>query len=200
VVVAALVANGLVLEQPRGIRAAVTLDESRPAPKREAYVTVRVSPPRAAENAGWFNVTSWQGGGLVLDRLQSLGNGVYRSTQPIPLNGDWKSVVRLHRDRALLLAPLFLPRDEAIPAPELPATAAFTRPFGSELPVLQRERRQDTPGWLFAAASLVVLAIALAFIAALAWGVGRIGRTAEPAAPQPPGPRARMTTPRPVGT
>jgi hypothetical protein len=134
----------------------------------------------------------------VLDRLQSLGNGVYRSTQPIPLNGDWKSVVRLHRDRALLLAPLFLPRDEAIPAPEVPAPAAFTRPFGSELPVLQRERRQDTPGWLFAAASLVVLAIALAFIAALAWGVGRIGRTAEAAAPRS-GPRPRMTTPKPIG-
>jgi hypothetical protein len=198
IVVAALVANGLVLEQPRGIRAAVSLDEVRPAPQREAFVTVRVQPPEAAEHAGWLNVTAWQGGGLVLDRLERVGDGVYRSTQPIPLHGDWKSILRLHRDRALLAVPLYLPRDEAIPAPEVPAPAAFTRPFGSELPIMQRERRQDTPGWLFAAASLVVLAIAVAFIAALAWGVGRIGRTADAAAPRP-GPRPRITTPKPIG-
>ena len=198
VAVAALVANGLVLAEPRAIRAAVSLQEARPAPQREAYVTVRLIPPDAARGAGWFNITSWQGGGMVVDHLRSLGDGVYRSTRPIPLHGDWKSILRLHRDRMLVAAPLYLPRDEAIPAPEVPALATFNRPLTGELPILQRERRQDTPGWLFAAASLVVLAIALAFIVALAWGVGRIGRTADPDVPRP-GPRAPIGGPRPVG-
>jgi hypothetical protein len=198
VVVAALVANGLILEQPRGLRATVAVDEVRPAPQREGRVTVRVQPPDAAANAGWFNVTAWQGGGRVVDNLKPVANGVYRSTQPVPLHGDWKTVVRLHRDRILVLTPIFLPRDEAIPAPEVPASAVFSRPFTAELPVLQRERKQDVPDWLFAAASFVVLAISLAFLAALAWGVGRIGRTAEPEARQP-GPQPRIASPKPIG-
>ena len=33
----------------------------------------RFSPPSAAEGAEFLNVTAWQGGGLVLEELESTG-------------------------------------------------------------------------------------------------------------------------------
>jgi len=122
-------------------------------------------------------VTSGQGGtpGLHVDRLERLGPGLYRTTKPMPLGGDWKTLVRLHNDRHLTAAPIFLPEDPAVPAPEIPATARIDRPFGEEVKLLQRERKDSAP-WLWAAASALVLGLYLAFFAALAWGGGRLSR------------------------
>jgi hypothetical protein len=44
---------------------------------------------------------------------------------------------------------------------------------------MQRERKQDVAGWLWAAAGLTVLAIYVLFLAANAWAVGRFGRSAR---------------------
>ena len=66
--------------------------------RRERHVTRRSrSIRRAAEDAKWLTTTAWQGGGLVVDRLQRVREGVYRTTQPIPVYGDWKAMFRLHR-------------------------------------------------------------------------------------------------------
>ena len=46
--------------------------------------------------------------------------------------------------------------------------------------LLQREQKQGVPGWLTTVAPLCVLVLALAFLSTLAWGLGRIGRNAEP--------------------
>ena len=202
---AALVAVGvcvgysLMTSVPEGVRATVQLTEARPDPQREVRATVRIDPPSAADGAAWVQVTSWQGGGLVVDRLQRTGPGEYRSTQPVPVYGNWKALLRLHDGATLAAVPIFLPRDEAIPAPEVPATSRFTREFREEVTYLQRERRDDVPGWLFAAASLLVLAIALGFVAALAWGLARVARSGRPPRRPPadrPAPAGRAT---PVG-
>jgi hypothetical protein len=59
----------------------------------------------------------------------------------------------------------------------------LTRAFGPEQRLLQRERKTGVAGWLWAAGYGVVLAIALAFLGALVWGVRRVssapGRPAE---------------------
>jgi hypothetical protein len=55
--------------------------------------------------------------------------------------------------------------------------------------LLQRERKEDVPAWLWVIASSVVLALALAFLGALAWGLGRVARSG--AAAPPPGPPRR---------
>ena len=57
-------------------------------------------------------------------------------------------MVRLQTGNQILAAPIYLPEDTAIPAPEVPARAAFTRAFVSDHQVLQREQKQDVPGWL----------------------------------------------------
>jgi hypothetical protein len=121
-------------------------------------------------------VTAWQGGGLHVDRLTRTGPATYRTTSPMPLNGDWKTLIRVHDGRALAGVPVYLPRDEAIGAQEVAATSRFTRPLQGEKSILQRELKTDVPGWLWGAACLIVLACTLALVTALGWGAARISR------------------------
>ena len=123
-----------------------------------------------------MNVTGWQGGGSVVDPLEKVGPGVYRTTKPIPVYGGWKSTLRIQQGDALVSMPLFMPKDEAIPAPEVPAKANFTRDFQSDKSVLQREAKQGVSPALTLGAYLTVLAIALSLIALIAWSLLRIDR------------------------
>jgi len=172
-----MTAFGLYSTGSQGVRATVTLSAAGDA-------TVRVDPPDGAHDANWFTATAWQGGGLVVDRLQRVREGVYRTTQPLPLTGDWKTMIRLHRDNALTTLPIYLPADPAIPVEGIPARAAMDRAFGPEQKLLQRERK-SAAGWLWGAAYATVLAIALAFLVALAWGVHRVSRpNRDPSTPR----------------
>src|SRR4051794_8984024 len=71
----------------------------------------------------------WRGDGLGVARLKRVGPGTYRPTEPIPVHGDWKALVRLHRGKSLTAIPIYLPRDTAIPAKEVPAPPRFERTF-----------------------------------------------------------------------
>ena len=84
----------------------------------------------------------------VLDPLEQVGPGVYRTTKPIPVYGGWKSTLRIQQGDALISMPIFLPKDQAIPAKEVPAKASFTRAFLRDKKVLQREQKQGVPGFL----------------------------------------------------
>ncbi len=189
----------LVTSEPDGYRATVTLSDVKPAPDREVTAQVQIDPPDAAENANWVQMTSWQGGGRIIDRLEQTGPGTYESTKPVPVYGDWKTMLRLHEGNALLGVPVYLPEDSAIPAPEVKAEPQFTRTFVDETEILQRELKDDVPAWSWAAASLVVLAISLSFILALAWGLGRAAGGAGGEGRPPRERRARtVATPGPA--
>jgi hypothetical protein len=141
---------------------------------REVSATIQLRPADAAADADWFDVTAWQGGGrLVLDRLDQVGPGTYRTTEPIPVHGSWKTMIRLHTGDSLLAVPIFLPRDAAIPVGELPAPAAFTRGFRNEHKILQREQKGGGPV-LVALAYSTVAGITLGLLALLAWGLHRL--------------------------
>ena len=149
-------------------------------------LTVRLSPPDAARDAAWLQVTAWQGGGLVVDRLADAGDGTWRTTRPIPLDGDWKVTLRLQTGRAVLGAAVRLPADPAIPAAAVGVPDGAPRRLVPDRTLLQRERRADVPAWLWGGASAIVLVLALGFLGTLAWGLGRVARTRRPAAaPQP---------------
>ena len=191
----------LVPSEPDGYRATVTLTDEQPAPKREVTAQVRIDPASAAEDANWVQMTSWQGGGRVVDRLERTGSGTYESTKPVPVYGEWKTMLRLHEGNALLGIPVYLPEDPAIPAPEVKAEPEFTRTFVDETKILQRELKDDVPGWIWAAASLTVLAISLGFILALAWGLGRAaGGAGGGQTPPPRGRTIGVPTPGPVSS
>ncbi len=188
------VTYGLATSDPSGLRAQVVLADVTGADPgaRTVSAEIRVTPPARADDARWLTVTAWQGGGkLVVDHLERVGPGVYRTTEPIPVHGEWKAVLRYHDSGTLASAPLFLPRDEAIPAPEVPAAAAFTRELVSDKSVLQREAKTDVAGWLTSAGYAIVLAISGALLLSLAWGLSRL------AAP-PTGPVPRGGQPRPA--
>jgi hypothetical protein len=179
-VVAALVGYGLFTQAQQGVSAQVSLKTVSGAPNREVQATIRMDPADAPANAEWFDVTAWQGGGLVVDPLRQVGPGVYRTTEPIPVYGNWKAMVRLHKGNSLTALPIYLPRDAAIPVGEVPAPAHFTRSFGNEHKLLQREQKGGSP-LLVALAYSVVASIALALLILLAWGLHRLaldGRTA----------------------
>jgi hypothetical protein len=193
VAIMAVFADGLWTTVPQNLRARVTLNDVRPAPERSVSATVRIHPASAADSPAWLNITAWQGGGLVVDGLKPRGEGVYRTTKPIPVHSEWKATLRLQRGHEVLGLPLYMPRDAAIPAPRVAAKPSFTRTFVSDHRLLQRERKQGVPGWLATAAPLGVMAIALGFLTTLAWGLGRVARRG---APPPRGPR-RGPHPRP---
>jgi hypothetical protein len=190
VVLAACVTDGLILHTPTGVRAQMT---TRPAGPGMADVRVRITPD-VGRGSAWTTATAWQDGGLVVDRLKSLGGGVYATTEPIPVHGDWKALIRVHYGRALIGAPIYLPDDPAIPVKGVPAKAQMARPFERDKKILQREQKQGVPMWLSTLAPLVVLALYLAFAAALAWGVARTGRTEDR---EPPVSRSRRFVARP---
>ena len=187
--VAILVADGLTTRVPDNVRAAVTMEKRDGG--REGLATVRFDPPSSADDAHWVNVTAWQGGGLVVDRLERVGRGVYRSTKAMPLDGEWKVSLRLHRGREVVGVPIRFPKDTAIPAPEIPASDRFVRTVVSDHEILQRESK-DTAGWLWTTAALIVLAIALGFLGTLAWGVARVAQMDGP-------PPSRRKETRPTG-
>lgn len=166
-----------------GVTGTVTLRDIDAGPERTVAATVRIEPASAAEDVRWLTVTAWQGGGFDIDHLKQVGPGVFETTRPLPVSGDWKSMVRLHRGDSLLAMPVHLPEDRAIPAPEVPALASFSRSFVADKLVLQREAKTDVPGWLWTAAGLVVLAITLTLLALLAWGLLRLSSTARPGEP-----------------
>src|ERR1700731_573726 len=181
-VIGGAVANGLHINVPRQNTATVTLtDEPSPPGQRMVSVDVQLTPPAmGSNNPEWLTILSWQGRmendrGLVIDRLAKVGPGHYRSTQPVPVWGSWKTLLRVQDGYTLTAVPIYEPADDAIPAPEVPAVASSTRPFVLEVTILQRERDQNAPAWLFTAGSIVVLFFTLMVITALTWGAGRLG-------------------------
>jgi hypothetical protein len=172
VALAACVADGLVTDEATDATARVALVDGG-----RGGAEVRISPD-IADGAAWATLTAWQGKArLRVDDLRRVAPGVYRADAPVPLTGSWKAMIRVQRGRAILAAPVRLPADAGIPAAEVPVPPpSQARPFVADDLVLQREQKPGVPAWLGTVAPLVVLAIALAFAAALAWGVGRVGR------------------------
>jgi hypothetical protein len=201
---AVLVAAGVnagIRELPQAT-AEVELTDVRPPPEREALATVRIDPPEAANEANWLYVLAWQGGGdsqRVVDRLEPLGDGVYRSTEPIPLYGTWKSGLRLQQGRARGAVPIRLPADDALAGStaelptsfagpegeellseaagaELLAPASFERPFLDDGLIVLRETKGEVADWLWGAAIGFIALLYAVFIAGIAVGVARISR------------------------
>jgi hypothetical protein len=167
------------------ITANVTTRDLIQGKERAVEVTARLNPPDAADDAHWFLITAWQGeeGRSVVSPMKEISPGVWRSQEPLPAHGTWKSTLRLHRDNEVMGLPIYFPEDKAIPAKGVPATASFTRPFMDDVELLQREKKPDAPGALVLVGYLIVLLIAIILIGAIVAGLGRLERiTSRPGA------------------
>ena len=180
-VIGGAVANGLHIHVPQKDTATIKLADlpSKPG-ERMVSADVQINPPTlVSDHPDWLTILSWQGKmqndrGLQIDRLKKVGPGHYVSTQPIPVWGEWKTLLRVQDGRTLTALPIWAPADAAIPVPEIPAQAVSTKPFVLEVTILQRERDPGVPAWLFTAGGIVVLVFTLTVITALTWGAGRI--------------------------
>jgi hypothetical protein len=194
------VANGLHIVVPQQDSATITLtDLPSAAGQRMVSADVQLTrPDMVGTQPDWVTILSWQGRmenqrGLVIDRLERVGLGHYRSTQPVPVWGSWKTLLRVQDGYTMTGVPIYEPADDAIPAPEVPALSSIQRPFVQEVTILQRERDQNAPAWLFTAGSILVLIFTLMVIAGLTWGAGRLGNAVtepEPVEEKQPLPRA----------
>ncbi|WP_328595162.1 hypothetical protein [Actinomadura macrotermitis] len=174
---AAAATNCVIFSVPKGEQATVDLTDVRgDAAHRTANARITLSPANAVDDPAWVAITGWQGKGLHVEPLIKEGQGVYRTAAPMPLYGEWKTLIRIHDGRTLAGVPIYLPDDPAIGAKELPATDHFTRPVQSEKKILQRELKSGVPGWLWLVCSAVVLACTLTLVIALGWGVARVSR------------------------
>ncbi len=178
-------ANGLRYNVPQNVTATVTLTDvpvTSPG-QRLVNADVKINPPNSvSEDPNWVSILGWQGHlqnqrGQVVTNLEKLGPGHYRTTQPVPVWGTWKTLLRLHDGTTLAAVPIYLAGDPGIGAAEVPAQASFTRPFVAEITILQRERNPDTPMVLWTIGGLVVLVCTLVLIGGLSWGAGRINRS-----------------------
>lgn len=177
-------ANGLRYSVPESASATIALtDAPAEGDQRMATADVQITPANlVSDDPNWVSVLGWQGGvandrGIFVDRLERVGPGHYRSTQPMPVSGSWKTLLRVHDGRTLAAVPIYLAGDPGIGAAEVPAEASTTRPFVAEITILQRERSPETPEVLWLIGCLVVLGCTLILIAGLTWGAGRINRS-----------------------
>jgi hypothetical protein len=177
VLLAVALTNGLLINVPSNLKATFGINDVQSSP-RTADITVKLDPATLIDDPSWLTITAWQGGGRVVDPLKQTGPGTYETTKPIPIDGDWKTLLRIHDGRTLTAVPIYLPADSAIPAPAIKAEDGMTRKAIPEIQILQRERK-DGGMVLWTIANLVVLACTLALIAAMSWGVGRYSRRAE---------------------
>jgi hypothetical protein len=190
-VIGGTVANGLHIHVPQQDTATIKLTDLPSQPGQHMVsADAQINPPTlVGDHPDWLTILSWQGRmwndrGLEIDHLKKVGPGHYVSTQPIPVWGEWKTLLRVQDGRTMTAVPIWAPADSAIPVPEIPAKAVSTRPFVLEVSILQRERDPSVPAWLFTAGGIVVLCFTLTVITALTWGAGRIN-AADTAPKQP---------------
>lgn len=154
--------------------------------KRMVPADVQINPANLInDDPEWVAILASQGGlansrGLVIDNLDRVGPGHYRSTKPIPVWGSWKTLLRVQDGRILMAAPVYLAPDPGINVPETPAQPSMTRDFVHEITILQRERSPDVPQTLWLGACLVVLVCRLILVGALTWAGARINNAETP--------------------
>lgn len=137
-----------------------------------ATVRAELSPPDAADDTRWFQAISWQGGGLVLADMEEVEPGVFVSEQPVPVDGPWKTMVRLHRDDQMMTVPVYLPADPEIDEPEIPAVDR-SQPFEAEQEYLLREAEPGAQWLAWTIHALLAAAVAV-WMAAFTFAVRRI--------------------------
>jgi hypothetical protein len=178
VALVAVIAYAAPISEGEEVIARVTLTEVSPPPQREVHALVRLDPPDAADDARWFMSTAWQGneGRSVVDPMREASPGIWRTTKPIPVYGNWKTTIRLHKGSAVQGLPIYFPPDPAIPVEGIPARDTVTRLFQVDKQLLQREQKPGVSGALVAFAYITVLIIGLGLYSSMGWGLALLQR------------------------
>lgn len=169
-----LVGLGLRQDSPTGLTATLTntpADTGKPG--TWVNTTVKLNTTKYDTDQNWAKSIAWQGPGFVVADLEKVGPGEYKTTEPLPAFGKWKSMVRFQSGSSMMGAPVFEPEDAAIPAAEVPASPNVTRELMPDREILQRESKIEG-GWVAGLGYLAVFLIAMTLLGTLAWGIWRI--------------------------
>ncbi|MDQ3680779.1 MAG: hypothetical protein M3378_09620 [Actinomycetota bacterium] len=180
-VAGAVVLVALAVPLPRNVGAVEAIVRLQPGAAVSA-VEVELQPQDAAQGHS-LALVSWQGGGRVLSGLREVSPGRYASVRPVPVAGGWKSMVSLQRGDEVMAAPVYLPADPEIGAPEVPAVAERRERFVRNTEVLLRESRPG-PAWVRIAAYAGLAAVVAAWWALFAL-CARAPRREAPTAEEP---------------
>jgi hypothetical protein len=162
----------LVWPFPRGVgnvTADLTLEQ---AGDQTVAVTVQLDPPNAADDARWFQATAWQGGNLVLSEMREIAPGTYRSERPVPVHGNYKTLLRLHRGSEMMAVPVRLPADPEIGKGEIPAVDRRVQ-FVNERRYLLRETHGGA-AWFAIVVDAFLVLVAIAWITAFVLASQRV--------------------------
>jgi hypothetical protein len=165
-----------------------------------ATVELELQPSDAADRATAFGIVSWQGGGRVSASLDEVAPGRYVSSKPLPITGNWKTVIGLQRGDEVMSAPVYLPADPEINAPEIPALPERRAAFVRNTKLLLRETR-DGPQAAANAAYTGLAAVCLLWIGLYALCAVKVNREDDAVVdrepPRRPGPPAPPPEPEP---
>ena len=178
-------ANGLRYTVPQDVTATITLTDvpdSSPG-QRMVDADVQINPPNlVSDDPNWVSVLGWQGGlanqrGEVVTNLEKLGPGHYRTTEPVPVWGTWKTLLRRARRkdvgrRADLSRWRPRHRREGGARAGIDDSAVRRRDHD---PAARAQSGHAEVLWTIG--GLVVLACTLVLIGGLSWGAGRINRS-----------------------
>jgi hypothetical protein len=89
----------------------------------------------------------------------------------VPVYGDWKTTLRLHKGFAIQGLAVYFPEDKAIPVKAVPAEPRFTREFQRDKKLLQREQKAGVSPILSVLAYLTVLVMFLGLYGSMGWGL-----------------------------
>jgi hypothetical protein len=95
------------------------------------------------------------------------------TTQPIPVSGEWKAIIRLQKGSTLAALPVYLPADPGIPARAVLPQRDFTRSFVRDKQILQREFTGGAP-WLQAVAYGLLALVGIGWVWLIGWGLNRL--------------------------
>jgi len=180
--VVALAVNASITSAPQGLTATMSLANPRAAVTdsgertRVADLQVRLSRPELSQDANWAYVLGWQGGGRHAAELVRQADGTLRSSRPVPIGGDWKSFVRVHKGPVQAAVPIRMPGDPVLGFAGFAAERQVTRPMVRDTELLQIERKDDAPLWAWTPALLAVMALNLSLMALVGAAAVRSGR------------------------
>ena len=183
VVIAVVFAILLPTSVPSGASVQLTLSQRTGGDRPEAVVTAKFTPANVADKADWVRYIAWQGEEPLRGaQLTRISEGVYRTPVAVPIYGSWKTAIRVQNKDVLVGAPVYLPADPGIPVAGVPARPNVVRPMIADRKLLQRERKDDVPTWLWTVAGMVVGLLCASLLGLLGWGLRRISRPDEAAA------------------
>ncbi|HXA28905.1 MAG TPA: hypothetical protein VN193_09180 [Candidatus Angelobacter sp.] len=160
---------------PAGPQVAAFDRDGLPSPYQLMNVSLTVSPPSAAVGADWFELNSWQGGASQQTPLVSDSPGHYRSAQPVPTGGTWKTLVWLAKGPVMMATAVSFPTDLQYGQPPVTPKPVQTVQFAASSTWLMRESH-DGAVWPAVLAYTGLFGMAAVWVAVLVIGFASLGR------------------------